>query len=372
MATDRRRFLLTGLAGLAGQGVLVPRPVYGRSLPAYLGTGSRPDGRYTVEAVGYDGALMHSLTLPGRGHGIAVRPDGREAVIFARRPGTFAIAVDLTTLRMSQISAAPERHFYGHGVFSADGRTLFATENDFSAGAGKVGVYAAADGYRRVGEFNTYGIGPHEIVRHRETLIVANGGIRTHPDFGRQKLNLDTMRASVVWLEARTGARKMEASLPGEARKLSLRHLACTAGGAVFVAGQWQGERKNAPPLLWRGECHSDRLNAVAPAGPAMKRLRGYIGSISVDTGETFVAVSSPRGGVVQVREIGTGKLVREVRMPDLSGLAAGPQAGQFFASSGTGQVLDVDVRGDPGPHGFSAYEFRISWDNHMVSMISK
>lgn len=364
MATDRRNFLLTSLAGL---GALASWPVYGRQGSAYLGTASRADGRFTLEAIGYDGALLHTLTLPGRGHAIAVRPDGREAVVFARRPGSFAVVVDLVAWRVERISAVSGRHFYGHGVYSADGRTLFATENDYSTGAGKLGVYEAADRYRRIDEFDTYGVGPHEIVRHGETLIVANGGIRTHPDFGRQKLNLDTMRASVVWLSAERGSLQMTASLPAEIQNLSLRHLACTSGGTVFVAGQWQGKRGNAASLLWCGSPRSEKLEVFSPAGPAMEQLRGYVGSISVDASDGFVAVSSPTGGVVQVRKIPTGQLVREVQMPDLSGLAKGHLAGQFFVSSGAGQLLLLDANKMATPHMSNLTDHKILWDNHMI-----
>ena len=35
------------------------------------------------------------LPLPGRGHSFAVRPGGREAVHFSRRPGRFALVLDL-------------------------------------------------------------------------------------------------------------------------------------------------------------------------------------------------------------------------------------------------------------------------------------
>ena len=33
------------------------------------------------------------------------------------------------------------RHFFGHGVFSPDGKLLYATENDFEAARGVIGVY---------------------------------------------------------------------------------------------------------------------------------------------------------------------------------------------------------------------------------------
>ena len=52
----------------------------------------------------------------------------------ARRPGRFMLIVDLATGSLRDMVNAPEgRHFYGHAAFSADGRRLFTTENDFNA-----------------------------------------------------------------------------------------------------------------------------------------------------------------------------------------------------------------------------------------------
>ena len=46
-----------------------------------------------------------------------------------------------------------------------------------------IGVRDAQDGYRQIGELPSDGIGPHEatLMPDGKTLVVANGGIRTHP-----------------------------------------------------------------------------------------------------------------------------------------------------------------------------------------------
>src|SRR5690606_30895384 len=110
---------------------------------------------------------------------------------FARRPGTFALVIDVVHGRiLYRIASAESRHFYGHGAFSSDGRLLYATENDFAGERGVIGIYDAADGYRRAGEIPSYGIGPHELrlLADGTTLAVANGGILTRPDLPRVKL----------------------------------------------------------------------------------------------------------------------------------------------------------------------------------------
>ena len=82
-------------------------------------------------------------------------------------------------------------------------------------GAGLIGVWARADAYHRLDEFSSGGIGPHEILRLPSgNLAVANGGIRTHPETGRKKLNLDTMRPNLTVLSP-TGGVVDVAAVPG-------------------------------------------------------------------------------------------------------------------------------------------------------------
>src|SRR3546814_20954963 len=108
-----------------------------------------------------------------------------------------------------QLAVAPGRHFFGHGVFSPEGRLMLATENDYETGCGVLGIYDAGAGgaYRRIGEFSTYGVGPHEVVLMPDgrTLCVANGGILTHPDYGKLQLNANDMQPSLAYIDMHSG-----------------------------------------------------------------------------------------------------------------------------------------------------------------------
>ena len=50
-----------------------------------------------------------------------------------------------------------------------------------------IGVRDATDGYRQIGEFAAHGVEPHDIalLADGRTMVIANGGIRTHPDSRR-------------------------------------------------------------------------------------------------------------------------------------------------------------------------------------------
>ena len=190
---------------------------------------------------------------------------------------------------------APEgRHFYGHGAFSSDGGLLYTTENDYEVGQGRIGVWDTRRGYHRVDEWDSGGVGPHDIKRlpGRETLVVANGGIDTHPDTGRAKLNIPTMAPNLCYLEK--GDVVDVARLPPEMHKNSIRHLAVGPAGQVAFGMQWQGDGP-VDTLVGMHRIGSPvRLMSAPPED--LRRLQGYIGSIALTSDGATLAVTAPRG----------------------------------------------------------------------------
>lgn len=221
----RRTFLATlaasGLMPVTGSGIAGRRTGV-----CYLSARADKQRRYFVSGIDVSGRLLFDLPLSARAHAIAVHPCGTEAMIIARRPGTFLQPIDLQKgSLLGQINCAPDRHFYGHGVYSRDGRYFYTTENDIETGRGIIGVRDAGSGYRLIEEFFSGGIGPHEIclMPDDDTLAVANGGIRTHPDFGRTPLNLESMQPSLGYIECHTGKLIEQRLLPQSL--LNLHHF---------------------------------------------------------------------------------------------------------------------------------------------------
>jgi uncharacterized protein len=328
---------------------------------------SEASGIGHVSLIAANGEILNDTILPARGHGICLAPDGGTAVVFARRPGRFAVVLDLATpSQPRRIDSEPGRHFYGHGVFSADGGRLFATENDYDDAAGKIGIYDAADGFRRVGEWSSHGMEPHEILLMPggDVLAVANGGIRTHPDSGRDKLNLADMVSTVVLLDARDGTLLTAASPPGDLHQLSLRHLAAGPDGQLAVAIQYQGAVRDQVPLLatWNGSgdlVFIDDGEAILPA------MRNYCGSVAVDRTGEIIAVTSAPGHVATFWRAGDLALIATRRIPDVCGVAATGRAGTFVLSSGTGGMWTYDMSTDTLVARAAPAHM---WDNHMIA----
>lgn len=350
------------LAGLFATG-LAPRASWADvGNPTYLTAALRPDGIYTLCGIDQSGGLTFELPLPARGHAAAAHPSLPHAVAFARRPGTFAMVIDCTTgQQIARLTAPQGRHFYGHGTFSADGMVLYTSENDFEAARGVIGLWDATNGYTRITEIASGGIGPHDITRlpGTDTLVVANGGIETHPDTGRAKLNLPTMRPNLSYVTP-DGTLLDQVSLAPEYSLNSIRHLDVSPAGEVAFAMQWQGDTMQFPALLALHRRRAPPRLLMAPA-PVHAALQGYAGSVSFSADDRAVAITSPRGGVIHQFSVADGTFQSETRAMDVCGLSRGTHIG-FIYTSGEGRIGHLASTGSAPPR-----QHTRSFDNHIV-----
>jgi hypothetical protein len=191
-------------------------------------------------------------------------------------------------------------------------------------------------------------------------LAIANGGIETHPDSGRAKLNLPEMRPNLSLLSL-DGQLLDRMELQADLRLNSIRHLALAHDGALGFAMQWQGDLGEDVPIvgLYRpGE--APRL--LAKDDPRRRNLNGYGGSLAFSADGSLVAVTSPRGGVVQVMETTNGQMIREYQLRDVCGLITAPNG--FIASTGNGKLFALE-----GPSARKLSHHSLAWDNHLIRL---
>ncbi|WP_209832347.1 DUF1513 domain-containing protein [Ruegeria sp. HKCCE3926] len=354
--TSRRRFL----AGLAATSL---PPIHGWAsvgTPEFLAAALFPDGSYRLAGLDAQGTLLFSVPLPARGHAAAAHPVKAQAVAFARRPGTFAVVIDCVTgSPIARLTAPEGRHFYGHGTFSADGTIFFATENDYEAGKGIIGVWNA-ETFARLGEFPSGGVGPHDmrLMPGGKTLVIANGGIETHPETGRTKLNLPTMKPNLTYLSL-TGLVQEQVSLSPSLHKNSIRHLAVRRDGLVGFAMQWQGSKAEHPPLLG---LHRQGETPYLLSAPVQDQstLQGYAGSIAFSADGTTVAITCPRGNALQRFDVASGTFSDAFELEDVCGLGSGPNDLVFTTGTGVFGALTT-------AHPEIRTRAMCQWDNHLV-----
>lgn len=358
MADQKRRAFLSGLLAAS----MWPKPTWAEAgSPVLLSAAKASGGRYVLCGINNTFDIIFQIPLPARGHAAAVHPMRPEAVVFARRPGTFACIIDCLSGRTIAALAAPKgRHFYGHGTYSQDGAVLFTTENNYGAGRGCIGLWDATNGYARIEEWNSGGIGPHDIKRIHgsDILVVANGGIDTHPNTGRAKLNIATMRSNLSYI--RDGQIIETAKLSDDHRKNSIRHLAVGSDGHVAFGMQWQGEA--APRGLVGSHRMSQHPTVMAAPADEIHALNGYVGSVAISHDGALIFATSPRGNCVQTFDADGLQWNATRSLLDVCGIANFEKT--LCVSSGSGRLEPLHKVKRVG-----LQAHHLAWDNHLVSV---
>ena len=327
----------------------------------------RADNDFGVVGIDADRQIVWQTTMPERVHDIVVQPvlsdqdstvknhSSRDVVVMGRRPSEKFWVLDTATGEVKfAINAANNRHFYGHACYSLDGKLLYVTENDTISLDGKIGIYDAYDNYKKIAEYDSYGIGPHELIMHpdSETLVIANGGIKTE-QASREELNLDSMRPSLVYLNRHTGA-LLEQIMP-EHNQMSVRHLAMHDDGTVMIGIQFQGEKHINVPLVLTHKCGDTDFKALIMPNDQWQRFHQYIASVAVDSARNLLCVTTPIGGCAAIYDLNTRTLIDDVSLPDCAGAAVlsnnntekaedNNEQSAFIVSDGQGQLTGLTV----------------------------
>lgn len=350
------------LQGSAAAFAAIPLPVIATTTTARW-MGCRQVGE-TYFATLFDsmGRVHLDVQLPGRGHDIVLSPSGQRVVIMARRPDRFALIVDLRSGEIQHhIQASNGHHFYGHGCFSADGSLLYTSENHYETGDGVIGVRDTNKNYELIGHFTSGGIGPHEILLTDDgrSLAIANGGIRTHPDTGRSKLNLATMAPSLTLVDTDTGALAARHTLGSEHHQLSIRHLAAGPKG-IAAALQYEGPKRDRVPLL--ALFNGTRLTLADTPPEVAKAMRNYAGSVTYDVSGNIIALTCPRGNLVSFWSSADGSYLGSHAARDVCGIAPLETPGRFALTAGAiAFEASLDTVRTTGNFP------RTQWDNHLV-----
>lgn len=368
MLLTRRTFLLGSAAvTVAGTGAyfgLRREHRHGTLLSAF----EDARGDQYVGGVALETGKISGARVPLRAHGCAVDPtDPQRVLFFARRPGTLAFELRRDSMQARTVfETQAGRHLAGHGLFSHDGALLYTPEHDYEHARGVV-VVRDARTLAVVNEIDTRGIDPHEVawLPDGKSLLVANGGIMTHPRTFRRKLNIPTMDPSLCVIDAASGACREQWRLPDHL--LSIRHLSVAADGAVAVGLQYEGKSEDAPGIaaVHRPGAGLKLLPAPASERPA---FRGYVASIALSDKADAIVAACPYGNGVACWSLHDGAYLGFVKAGETYGLSrlddgaivASQRDGSAYAVSKgrlRSQFLDI---ASPKP---------IRWDDHWVAV---
>lgn len=312
---------------------------------------------------------LASMQIPFRAHDtLALSP--HRSLSFGRRPHNQMIVCDFETKQQLTIDEGENRHFYGHGCIDTKRNTLFTTENDYENARGVIGLRDSKD-FKLIGEYESYGVGPHDVqlMSDKKTLVVANGGIETHPefDYGRRKLNIKTMQPSLVFIDIDSGKKIDEYRLSNH--QLSIRHLAITANGEVGVGTQYQGKLSREIPNYLVAWFDGKELSSLNESEVFSRNCKGYIADVAVDAKSQILAATSPRGNNCSFWNVQNKQLIKTVKLDSPSGICFNEAQQAFIVSNEKGAVYKVPVDTGEGLSDFVATkvkDFPVKWDNHL------
>ena len=373
MEIKRRRLLQL----FAASPLLSLLPTLGQAdeLPASVWVASAADSadkRHWLVISDEMGSEQLRHELPARAHHVEAHPTQPWIAVVARRPGYYIDIVDYRSKQLlTRIEPEQGRHFYGHAIFSQDGKTLYSTEMDVASGEGRIVVRHAADNFAKKADWSSFGTGPHELLLtpDQQTLVIANGGILTD---GRDKLNIDTMQPSLTYVDAHNGTLLEQQQLPAEDHQLSIRHIDINAAGEVIIALQYQGDKSDDKALVAlhrRGES----LQLLRAPAAINQQMVQYCGSARFDRSGKIAAVSAPRGGLITFWEMPSGKFLTSLSAQDGCGVAASAEDEAFIVTTGRGHwyaMYPRETYREPMP--LPPTLSNLAWDNHLALFTPK
>lgn len=373
---SRRHFLAASasLSAVAAGGLLFASESKARTgtlLSAY----EDARGDQYVGGLSLQDEKVFGARVPMRAHGCAVHPtDPNRVLFFARRPGTQAFELDRTTmLARTVFTTEPGRHLAGHGTYSADGNLILTPEHDYERAKGVV-VVRDARNFAIVGEIDTNGIDPHEVawLPDHQSLLVANGGIMTHPRSFRRKLNIPTMDPSLCVIDAASGERKEQWRLPDHL--LSIRHVSMTSTGITAVGLQYEGEDKNQTPgivALYRPAQPGDQAQFRLLTAPASEipKFQGYVASIAISEAHDLIAAACPYGNGVACWSISDQRYLGFIAASETYGLSRVAD-GAILASQRDGTAYGLDETRLRSQFLKISSSQPIRWDDHWVATV--
>ncbi|MCG8382946.1 MAG: DUF1513 domain-containing protein [Gammaproteobacteria bacterium] len=325
------------------------------------------DRNNTHHISGFDsnGTEFFRHALPDKAHGFAVNPShpGQIAAL-PSLPGTQAPVFDLNSgQQIALMTSRPGRHFNGHGCFSHDGRYLYTSENIAANAQGVIGV---RDGrtFRLLRELPGHGIGPHDIriLPDDRTLVVASGGIQTHPDSGKRELNINTMQSALLYIDSRDGRLLARHQLPVD--QLSIRHFDVGSDGTVLVACQYKGNSKL--PALVGVQRGATGIEMLEIDDDDLWPLKQYCADARI-AGNGVGAVSCPRGNRLTLWNLTEKRFIKAIEIKDVGGLEVSLGGNAFIASANTGELYRIDATSLTSRRIGTTWN-GAKWTNHMVS----
>ncbi|MCB1743769.1 MAG: DUF1513 domain-containing protein [Gammaproteobacteria bacterium] len=261
------------------------------------------------------------------GHGIVPHPTRPHLLSVFEKRGPGACEVDLRQGCVTRaISTAPDRQFYGHGAYSADGSLLYCTETEMSRE--RPGLIAVRDAstHELLGDFPSYGASPHDcrLIDGGRTMVITNGG-------GQR----GDVTPSVTFVDVQS--QQLLEQLRFSRADINAGHLDITTGGALAVVS---AQREGLPDKHPGGvtlKLSSGEFRTLSRPKAVVDRLLGETLSVCIHEPTRTVAATTPAGNLLSFWDLDSGTLLRYYELPNPRGVSLGVDGEHFVVSFGLG-----------------------------------
>lgn len=315
-------------------------------------------------------SVISDFSVPDEVHLAVMYPDNKSILVNSRKPGASLLKYSLSGELIAELKPLKDQHFEGHAIFSIDEKYLYVTASDFQQGSGKLLKLNSHD-LSLVEMYDTGGIGPHELVWQAPNIIaIANTGVLTHPDSGRDILNLESIQSNVVLFNTVNKTFDHEWSVP--LTGLSARHLDRMDNGDLVIGCQYKKEDKRPPCVAFasKGEAlrFADRQNEALHWD-----MKGYTASIKSIPNSNQALISNPRGHLLTQWQDPTSnseteitQLVNSFDIKYNKGIKLTKTGNQAWFSQGAGELLFWDVKTQTLNSTTVKVKSNIWWGNHL------
>ncbi|WP_456448200.1 DUF1513 domain-containing protein [Thiolapillus sp.] len=268
-------------------------------------------------------------------HAVALKPDQPTTLAVFEKKGPGACEIDLNSMTLTRvIETVPERHFYGHGAYSADAGLLYCTESYLDGFKGVIAV-RDADSHQLLGEFPTYGEEPHEcqLIDDGKVMVVTNGGGRLGGD-----------APCVTYIDVQTEKLLDRIEMTNE--RINTGHFALDEdGGLIVVSAPRAGLELTDNGGVSIKPAGAPMVSKTEPAD-VVARMKGEALSVAIHQGSRVAAVAHPDGDMVTFWSMTDGQFIKVMDFPRPRGICLDTEDTGFFISYGSDTRLGfVDAR---------------------------
>lgn len=316
----RREFIQNGIQSIAG--------LYALSSIPHWAYAADPKKKQIFIAGGNDQAHILWMELdtgkqlrvkaPVMPHSFLQHPSAEKTVVVIEKAGSKAAVCDFQAGKTQKLIQCPKGfEFYGHGVFSGDGKSLYITRVDNSTGIGYLASYDAKT-YREQGQVQVAPGGVHDLhlLSDKKTLLVSSSGLQVSSYSGSgpvvSKPRIE--KSSVVHLDLETGKVKSKLFLGDEDQVVG--HFAVSSDerkvvaiSVPFVDGHLNDVEKGKGGIYTASM--GGTFKKIEMPTDIQKKIRGELLSVAIDADKDRFYATNPNGKMLFEVQNSTDKLVK-------------------------------------------------------------